>query len=118
MMETIETSDYDRGWPLQYEIEQTALRKAIGQPVVALEHVGSASIPGMKARRKLDIIAGIQILPIDAELCVARLVNLGWEHCPAIEARLPLAEGRRYLQKPRGMEHVGRRTRQLRPCSE
>ena len=55
-MITIEIRDYDVNWPLQYEVGALAIRKVLGQGAVAIEHVGSTSVPGLAAKPVLDIL--------------------------------------------------------------
>lgn len=112
-MEVVAISPYDLAWPESYRREEAALRRVLGNLAVAIEHVGSTSIVGMHARPTIDIIVGVALFPLNADLSVVRLTPLGWEHRPDIEARLPLPERRRYLHKPGGAEYLGRRAFQL-----
>jgi GrpB-like predicted nucleotidyltransferase (UPF0157 family) len=43
----VEIVDYDPEWPILFEKEKTKILKAIGAKVVAIEHVGSTSVPGL-----------------------------------------------------------------------
>ena len=47
---------YDPSWPAQYEAEAAKIRAALGERAVALEHVGSTSIPGLSAKPIIDIV--------------------------------------------------------------
>jgi GrpB-like predicted nucleotidyltransferase (UPF0157 family) len=47
---------YDPAWPAQYEDEAAKIRAALGERTLALEHVGSTSIPGLSAKPIIDII--------------------------------------------------------------
>ncbi len=52
---------YSEEWPEQYEKVATNLRSMLSQvPVVAIEHVGSTSVPGLAAKPILDIDIIIQ----------------------------------------------------------
>ena len=42
---------YDPAWPAQYEAEAAKIRAALGDRALALEHVGSTSIPGLAPSR-------------------------------------------------------------------
>ena len=46
---------YDPGWPARYEAEAERLRKAIGDALVRVEHVGSTAVPGLAAKPVIDI---------------------------------------------------------------
>ena len=66
---------YDPAWPAQYATEAAKIRAALGGAALALEHVGSTSIPGLAAKPIIDIV-----------LCVA---NSADEHAyvPALTAQ-------------------------------
>jgi GrpB-like predicted nucleotidyltransferase (UPF0157 family) len=46
---------YDRSWPADYEWLAAKVNAALGQQVLALDHVGSTSVPGLKAKPVIDI---------------------------------------------------------------
>lgn len=48
---------YRPEWSVLYLQECEAIRAALGQSVVAIEHIGSTSIPGMPSKPILDIMA-------------------------------------------------------------
>lgn len=60
----IEVADYDSGWPRRFErlrAEYAGAMAAAGVPVLAIEHVGSTSVPGLAAKPVIDcdiIVAG------------------------------------------------------------
>jgi len=45
---------YDEDWPAQFATLGSMVRDALGDRVVALEHVGSTSVPGMSAKPVID----------------------------------------------------------------
>ena len=47
---------YDRRWPEQFRREVEKLRAALGDRALAVEHVGSTSVPGLCAKPILDIL--------------------------------------------------------------
>jgi len=51
--------EYDRRWPLWYTEEQQCLLAVLHPLNVALEHIGSTSVPGLDAKPILDISAGL-----------------------------------------------------------
>ncbi|SFQ51398.1 GrpB domain, predicted nucleotidyltransferase, UPF0157 family [Amycolatopsis arida] len=53
---TVTLADYDPEWPRRYEREAARLRRALGDRVVLLEHVGSTSVPGLCAKPIVDIL--------------------------------------------------------------
>jgi GrpB-like predicted nucleotidyltransferase (UPF0157 family) len=101
--------EYDPDWPAIFRAEQIALEKILGDLVVAYEHIGSTSIPGMSAVPTIDILAGVRRLQ-DADRAVEALVAAGWEHRPDVERRIP---ERRFFNKPPGPRHRTTRSHHL-----
>lgn len=75
----IRVTDYDREWPRQFELLRGRLLPGLSDLILAIEHVGSTSVPELAAKPILDIdivIASAQVLPE----VVARLAELGYVH--------------------------------------
>src|SRR5579875_1803404 len=53
---TITLVEYAPEWPRLYAREAALIRGALGERVVALEHVGSTSVPGLAAKPLIDIL--------------------------------------------------------------
>ena len=51
----ITLADPDPGWPGQFAREAARIRSALRLPAVAVEHVGSTSVPGLAAKPIIDI---------------------------------------------------------------
>jgi GrpB-like predicted nucleotidyltransferase (UPF0157 family) len=51
----IEIVDYDPAWPQRYAELAERIRTALGDRVLALEHVGSTSVPGLPAKAIVDV---------------------------------------------------------------
>ena len=79
---------YDPKWSLVYEQERAAILGAIGDRLVAIEHVGSTSVPGLGAKPIVDILAGLPRLA-DAEACIRPLAELGYHFVPEAMVDLP-----------------------------
>jgi GrpB-like predicted nucleotidyltransferase (UPF0157 family) len=47
--------DYDPAWPARFEAEAGRIRAALGAAALAIEHVGSTSVPGLAAKPVIDI---------------------------------------------------------------
>ena len=71
-------ADYDPSWPDAYEEEAARLSAALGDTAKAIEHFGSTSVPGMRAKPILDIIVGVSPFS-DWERCKAPLESLGYD---------------------------------------
>jgi GrpB-like predicted nucleotidyltransferase (UPF0157 family) len=87
--------DYNPLWPVMYEQERRLIQEAIGQRILAIEHVGSTSVRGLAAKPTIDIMIGVGQLA-DAVDCLAPLESLGYGYVPEYEEALPC---RRYFHK-------------------
>lgn len=70
--------DYDPHWPMLYEEEKKRILKAVGDLVLAIEHIGSTSVPGLAAKPIIDIMAGVAG-PAKADECVERLKEIEFD---------------------------------------
>lgn len=66
-------------WAGLFEEEAARLRLALGSAVIAIEHYGSTSIPGIKAKPVIDLLVGMPHLD-DALAWVEVLQGLGYDH--------------------------------------
>ena len=48
--------DYDPAWPEVFAGEATKIRRALGEGALAVEHVGSTSVPGLAAKPVIDVV--------------------------------------------------------------
>lgn len=53
---------YDPIWPLRFAREAAVLRAALGSVAVAIDHVGSTSVPGLAAKPIVDIQITVRAL--------------------------------------------------------
>jgi GrpB-like predicted nucleotidyltransferase (UPF0157 family) len=51
----IELVDYDIGWKHVFQQERQHITEKIGNKLLSIEHVGSTSVPGIKAKPYIDI---------------------------------------------------------------
>ena len=75
----IEVVDYDHVWPARFEMlrsDYTEALSAAGVPVIAIEHVGSTSVPGLAAKPIID--CDIIVEQPDVEAASAVLARLGF----------------------------------------
>jgi GrpB-like predicted nucleotidyltransferase (UPF0157 family) len=75
----IEVVPYDPAWPDRFEQLRSMLAPALGDVAIAIEHVGSTSVPGLAAKPVIDIdvvVGG----PADVPEAIARLGTLGYRH--------------------------------------
>ena len=67
------------GWTELYDQEAARIARALGPAVVAIEHYGSTSIPGIKAKPVIDLLIGLPRLD-DALTQIAAMEELGYDH--------------------------------------
>jgi GrpB-like predicted nucleotidyltransferase (UPF0157 family) len=89
--------DYDPRWPGMYEDERKRIVESAGDWLVAIEHLGSTSVPGLAAKPVIDMVAAVATLD-DAKKIIEPLRALGYDYVPEYEVELP---ERRYFRKGR-----------------
>jgi GrpB-like predicted nucleotidyltransferase (UPF0157 family) len=79
---TVRVVPYDAAWPALFEAEAERIAAAVregGLPPLAVEHVGSTSVPGLAAKPILDLLAGRSpAVPLDGY--VAALEAAGYAY--------------------------------------
>ena len=69
--------DYDERWPAQYKHVVARVRAALGDAVLAIEHIGSTAIPGLAAKPIIDIDLALAD-PVDEAAYVPALERAGF----------------------------------------
>lgn len=77
----IEVVAYDPQWPSLFEAEAARIRAALGATALRIDHNGSTSIPGMRAKPIIDIQVSVAALQPLAAFGDA-LAALGYHHVP------------------------------------
>lgn len=90
---SVELVAHQKEWKTLYEQEEKLLRFAIGEIVIAIEHIGSTAIPSIVAKPIIDVIIGVKDLA-DVEKYLLSLAAIGYEDRG--ESGIP---GRRYFRK-------------------
>lgn len=75
----IDLVPYDPKWPTQFEELRRALAEPLGEVAARIEHVGSTSVAGLRAKPILDIDIVLRS-PADLEETIARLAVLGYQY--------------------------------------
>jgi GrpB-like predicted nucleotidyltransferase (UPF0157 family) len=77
--ESFELSDYSPKWPDLFEQERALLAGALGDEILEVEHIGSTSVPGLRAKPIIDILLVVETFgPLDDYK--RRLEPLGYSH--------------------------------------
>lgn len=93
---------YDAGWPAAYQHEALRIKEVLGGNLLQIFHIGSTSIPGLKAKPIIDVLPVVSDIEL-VDSCQQDFSLLGYEYLG--EFGMP---GRRYLRK--GGDH---RTHQI-----
>jgi GrpB-like predicted nucleotidyltransferase (UPF0157 family) len=78
LRERVRILDYDPAWPAMFDVAATRIRAALGERVLALEHVGSTSVPGLAAKPLIDIDLIVADSSDEADY-LATLEGIGFE---------------------------------------
>ena len=70
-------SDYDPAWPVRFGELETRIRSALGAAALAIEHIGSTSVPHLAAKPIIDVL--VVVADVDDESSyVAALEDAGF----------------------------------------
>jgi GrpB-like predicted nucleotidyltransferase (UPF0157 family) len=71
--------DYDPLWPLEFAVEKSRIAAVLGALARDIQHYGSTSVEGMRAKPILDILVGVA--PLGAwGRCKPGLEQLGYDY--------------------------------------
>ena len=90
--------DYNPMWPGAYATHHDRITSALGQRAVAVEHIGSTSVPGLAAKPIIDVLVTVPDITAEEEY-LDRLLSVGYE----LRVREP---GHRMLRTPERDTHV------------
>src|SRR5438552_1119268 len=77
--DAIVISDYDPDWPRMFELLRERVAAALGEIVDRIEHVGSTSVPGMRAKPVIDLDVLLRSGD-DLAVAIERLARIGYEY--------------------------------------
>ena len=94
-MGKVEVAPYNEKWSLMYMVEEEKLKHILGGNIVEVHHIGSTSVPGLKAKSIIDIMPVVKDINL-VDRFDEEMRELGYE---------PMGEfgmiGRRYFRKGR-----------------
>lgn len=73
MSETIEIVPYNALWPEEYQEIAAQLRSALGHYALAIDHIGSTSVPGLPAKDVIDVQVTVASLDLPLEPLLTQL---------------------------------------------
>ena len=77
-MSRVVVQDYDPAWPKVFESLRARIWPLVSDIAIAIEHVGSTSVPGLAAKPIIDI--DIVVAPPRVDPAIERLATVGYEH--------------------------------------
>ena len=80
----VRLSEHNSVWAELYRQEEQRIKAAAGEYIVDLQHIGSTSIPGIKAKPVLDMLAGVRDLEQTLQFKEA-LETIGYNFIPRAE---------------------------------
>lgn len=90
---TVKVVPYRKKWGEEFEKERSRILEVCGDKVIAVEHIGSTSVPGLSSKPIIDIAVGIKRLK-DAEKLLKPLKKLGYNFYKKFQQqRLFVAKG-------------------------
>ncbi|MCD4685340.1 MAG: GrpB family protein [Anaerolineae bacterium] len=80
--ESFDLSEYNPQWPQRFEQERVLLNAALGEDeVVDIQHIGSTSVPGLRAKPIIDILVAVETFA-PVEEYGERLGPVGYQYFP------------------------------------
>jgi GrpB-like predicted nucleotidyltransferase (UPF0157 family) len=78
-MKRVHVAEYDPEWPRIFERIRSYVWPAVCDVAIEVEHVGSTSVPGLKAKPVIDACI---VVPSSREVqaCIERLASIGYVH--------------------------------------
>ena len=77
--ERVEVKEYTAGWAREFREIGVALRQALVNSAIRIDHIGSTSIPGLAAKPIIDVqISVIDLEPMDTFLVPVESVGYVW----------------------------------------
>lgn len=55
---------YNPEWSVQFDCESTVIQEIMGSCALAIEHIGSTSVPGLIAKPQIDILVTVENLDV------------------------------------------------------
>ncbi|MGD6802678.1 GrpB family protein [Rossellomorea vietnamensis] len=77
-------SEYNPEWEDQFKFEKKQIMGVSGNKIIGIEHIGSTSVQGLKAKPIIDIMAGVRDLNVVSSL-IGPLSEVDFEYVPKPE---------------------------------
>lgn len=97
--ERVIVTPYNPQWPRDYDAIRKEVAEGLGELAIAIEHVGSTSVPGLSAKPIIDLDVVMTDYGVFPEV-VSRLAKLGYVH----EGNLGISDREAFCYE--GKEHL------------
>ncbi|MBP8002566.1 MAG: GrpB family protein [Chloroflexi bacterium] len=104
---TVEIVPYQESWPQEFVVIGQALRGALGDRALRIDHIGSTAVPGLAAKDIIDIqITVASLVPVEpldealATIGFSRRLDVMGDHRPPGDTTSPDEAWAKYLCKP------------------
>lgn len=72
---------YQKGWHEEYLKERCKFNSLLGEELIAIEHIGSTAVEGLRAKPLIDMMIGVANLQI-TDKWTETLSKIGYEYVP------------------------------------
>ena len=83
--------DYQPGWPTDFDRIAGQLSEVLGRAAIAIDHVGSTSVPGLAAKDCIDV--QVRVVALDGAWTVSRMGSIGFRCRPEPWNRVEVTGG-------------------------
>lgn len=97
--------EYNASWPVLFSEEKRKLENIFQLENIAIEHIGSTSVPGLGAKPVIDIMIGVSDFSM-ANNFISGLEGLGYQYISSYESMMPF---RKFFIK----DALGKRTHHI-----
>lgn len=95
--------EYNPIWPSLFQKEKKRLMDTCGSYILAGEHIGSTSVPGLGAKDIIDLMVAVESIAIADKFLIEKIIGMGYKYSKHLEEFFP---DRRYFSTiPGEMEY-------------
>lgn len=81
--------EYNPDWPSLFEQEKKRLMEICGSSIIAIEHIGSTSVPGLGAKDIIDMVVAVEKIEIADNSLIDIITAMGYNYAKHQEEFFP-----------------------------